>query len=220
MVLRGIEAALERLVEGTFSRAFKSELQPVELGKRLIKELDSSKKLDVNGRSIAPNHFLLNLAPSDFESFTSIEGSLVKELTSTARTYAREKDLGFVGPLEILIEADERLKVGMCNVHPTFDETLDEEAKSGAVLEGLAGVTYDLYLRDMVIGRGVECDVVLVDENVSRRHAQLLPSADTFEISDLGSTNGIRVNGNDCGRAVLKDGDELEVGTVKLWFRQ
>lgn len=220
MVLKGIEAALEKLVEGTFSRAFKSELQPVELGKRLIKELESGRKLDVNGRSIAPNHYLFKLAPSDHESFTALEDSLVKELVTSARTYAAEKDLGFIGPLEILIEADDRVKVGMCTVHPTFDETLDESAKSDAVLEGLAGVTYDLYLRHMVIGRQTDCDVVLADENVSRNHAELIPSADTFELSDLDSTNGIKVNGKSCGRAVLKDGDEIEIGTVKLWFRQ
>ncbi len=220
MVLKGIEAALEKLVEGTFSRAFKSELQPVELGKRLIKELESARKLDVNGRSIAPNHYLFNLAPSDHESFEPISESLIKELMASARTYARDKDLGFVGPLEILIESDDRVKVGMCTVHPTFDETLDESAKSDAILEGLAGATYELYLRDMVIGRQTDCDVVLADENVSRRHAELIPSADTFELSDLGSTNGIKVNGKTCGRAVLKDGDAIEIGTVKLWFRQ
>ena len=220
MVLKGIEAALEKLVEGTFSRAFKSELQPLELGKKLIKELEAGRKLDVNGRAITPNNYVISVSESDYESLGTIEVSLLKELHATARTYVQEKELGFVGPLEITIVPSDQVKVGLCKLHPTFDENLDATTKSDAILEGLGGISYELYLRVMTIGRNSDCDIVLADDNVSRRHVELIPSADSFEISDLSSTNGIKVNGQPCGRAVLRDGDEIEVGTVKLWFRQ
>ena len=219
-MLKGIEAALERLVEGTFSRAFKSELQPVELGKRLIKEIDSSRKLDVNSRPIAPNSFLFHLSPADYDSLSSIESSLVKELCSTARAYVRSEDLGFVGPVEVTFESEESVKVGLCKVYPTFDENMDEGSKSTCTLEALGGVVHDLYHRTMTIGRVNECDIVVADENVSRRHAEISPVGDTFEIVDLGSTNGIKINGERMPKAELIDGDEILIGPVQLWFRQ
>jgi len=220
MGLKNIEDILERLVEGVFSRAFKSEMHPIELGRRLIKEIDSNRKLDVKGRAIAPNSFVVSLSPEDYLSFVSVETSIVKELAATAREYARSEDLGFLGPLSVSLKKDDKAKVGLSRVITTYDDSLDEGEDSHCWIEGQGGVIHQLKNRVMSLGRLNECDIVIDDENISRRHAELKPVGDTFELVDLGSTNGCKVNGTRKRTFELKDGDEIILGPAKLWFRQ
>jgi len=220
MGLKNIEDVLERLVEGMFSRAFKSELHPVELGRILIKEVDTNRKLDVQGRSVAPNCYSISLSPEDYKHFSSIEKSITKELTATLREYARRENLGFLGPVKVSLNKDEKTKIGLAKVLPTFDDSLEEDSLSHCWLEGHGGVKYSLKNKLMVIGRLNECDVVIEDENISRRHAELKPSGDTFVLIDLGSTNGCKVNGKRKKKTLLEEGDEITFGPVRLWFRQ
>lgn len=71
-----------------------------------------------------------------------------------------------------------------------------------------------------VVGRAAECDLRLDDPSVSRRHAELRYDGRDIEVSDLGSTNGIRLNGNAVAQAVLRDGDRVDVGSTSLVFRR
>ena len=70
MGLQGIERGLERMVEGVFSRAFKSSLRPIELGRRLVREMDDHRSVDVKGRTIVPNDFTFSLSTQDHATFT------------------------------------------------------------------------------------------------------------------------------------------------------
>jgi pSer/pThr/pTyr-binding forkhead associated (FHA) protein len=70
----------------------------------------------------------------------------------------------------------------------------------------------------LVIGRLPECQVVLQDSNVSRRHAELRRNGDGVILTDLGSTNGTRVNGTPVREQLLASGDEVSVGSTKLIF--
>ena len=107
MVLRNFEDRLERLVEGMFARAFRSGLQPVELGRRLVKEMDASRTLDVRGRTLAPNRFVIRVSPEDQQRFAQVQQSLVQELHATVREHAAAEELTFLDGGVYLSQAGE-----------------------------------------------------------------------------------------------------------------
>lgn len=219
MVLKSFEDRLERMVEGMFSRAFKSGLQPVEVGRRLIREMEASRTVDVSGRSLAPNRFVIRISDEDYERFSEFEKSLIAELAATVRGYAAQENLSFIGRVSVELQVDPAVRVGMFRLHPSYDERLPEVEPDGW-LEGPDGVRHQLKNGVMTIGRVSTGDIVLSDPNISRRHAELHPLGDTYQLVDLGSTNGCKVNGQRIERQVLVDGDELTFGPVTLRFRR
>ena len=110
MGIRGFERRLERLVEGTFARAFKSGLRPVELGRRLVREMDDNRSVGVRGGTVVPNAFTVALSASDLEQFEGVQDSLVRELGEAAREHARDEGYSFMGPVEVdlLVDAPAR----------------------------------------------------------------------------------------------------------------
>ncbi len=219
MVLRSFEDRLERLVEGVFSRAFKSGLQPVEIGRRLVREMEASRTVDASGRALAPNRFVIRLSSDDAERFAQVQDSLVAELGATVRGYASQHRLNFLGMISIEFETDPGLRVGMFRLHPSYDDRI-ASTEPGGWLEGPNGAFYRLRNEVMTIGRLSTCDVVVDDQNVSRQHAELHPVEQSFQLVDLGSTNGCRVNGVRVDRHYLTDGDEIALGPVRLRFRR
>jgi hypothetical protein len=219
MVLRSFEDRLERLVEGVFSRAFKSGLQPVEIGRRLVREIDASRTVDSDGRALAPNRFVIRLSSEDAQRFVEVHDSLVSELTATVRGYASQQRLHFLGRISVELQTDPSLRVGIFRLHPSYDERI-ADTEPGGWLEGPGGVHHRLRNSVMTVGRLSTADIVVDDQNVSRQHAELHPHGDTFQLVDLGSTNGCRVNGNRVARHVLADGDEIALGPVRLVYRR
>lgn len=219
MVLKSFEDRLERIVEGVFSRSFKSGLQPVEIGRRLIREMDASRTVDVSGRALAPNRFVVRMAEEDYERFLEVQRSLIAELAATVRGYAAQEGLSFLGRVSVELQTEPSLRVGMFRLHPSYDERLPEVEPDGW-LEGPNGTRYQLKNGVMSIGRLSTADIMLADQNVSRQHAELHPVGDTYQLVDLGSTNGCKVNGQRIERQVLVDGDEITLGPIKLRFRR
>ena len=219
MVLKNFEDRLERIVEGVFSRSFKSGLQPVEIGRRLIREMDASRTVDVSGRALAPNRFVIRMSEEDFQRFHDVQRSLIAELAATVRGYAAQENLSFLGRVSVELQTDPSLRVGLFRLHPSYDERLPEVEPDGW-MEGPGGMRYQLKNGVMTIGRLSTADIVLNDQNVSRRHAELHPVGDTYQLVDLGSTNGCKVNGQRIERQVLVDGDEITLGPIKLRFRR
>ncbi len=202
-----------------FARAFRTGLQPVEVGRRLIRELDTNRSLDVSGRSIGPNRFTVKLASEDFTKFSAIRESLIGELSTSVREHAQSERLLFLGRVVVELVEDAQLTVGMFRVHSSFDETTAAAAPP-AYLELPEGQRVELGTRIATIGRLPESDVVLADPNASRHHAELHPDGDTYLLVDLGSTNGSKINGERANRRLLADGDELTFGILTLVFHQ
>ncbi len=219
MVLRSFEDRLERLVEGVFSRAFKSGLQPVEVGRRLVREMEASRTVDVGGRGLAPNRFVIRVSIDDFQRFAQVQETLLAELTATVRGYASQEGLSFLGRVSIEFQADPTLRVGVFRLHPSYDERISG-GDADTWIEGLDGTHHQLKDRVMTIGRLSTSDIVIDDQNVSRQHAELHPVGDSYELIDLGSTNGCKVNGQRIDRHVLVDGDEITLGPVRLRYRR
>ena len=112
MGLQQFERRLERLVEGVFARAFRSGLQPVELGRRITREMDLRRTVAPRG-TLAPNHFTVALSEADRQRFAPIEDELVGELVDLARDHARSEGYLFLGAVQIELMTDADLSPGM-----------------------------------------------------------------------------------------------------------
>lgn len=213
MGLQGFERRLERLVEGVFAKAFRSGLTPVEVGRRLTREMDVQRTADMRGM-LVPNHFTVALSPADRQRFESFEAAFVRELGEAAREHARSEGYRFIGPVEIELETDDSLTPGMF----LLSGTVQEGAAVGSVVlpEGDRIPVGD---DPLTIGRLPECDIVLADSKVSRRHAEIRrDGASVVSVVDLNSTNGTLVNGAGVRERVLTDGDEITVGGTVLRY--
>ncbi len=110
-VLRSIEGSIERLFEGVFGRAFRTHVQPVELARKLAKEMDEHRSVSVS-RVYVPNEYTIYLSPADREQFVSYEGSLVGELQEYLTEHARRETYALLTPPRVQFLVDEDLAVG------------------------------------------------------------------------------------------------------------
>ncbi len=109
--MKQFEQRLERLVEGVFAKTFRSGLEPVELGRRLTREMDMERIVGVNGL-VAPNHFKISLSPDDSRRFDTVAEALTRELAEAVRDHARDGGYSFMGPVKVELEEDDSLGKG------------------------------------------------------------------------------------------------------------
>lgn len=220
MGLQQFERRLERMVEGAFARAFRGGLQPVEIGRRLTREMDLRRTVAPKG-TLAPNDFVVVLSPADRARFASIEDELVEELVAVARDHAEVERYSFVGPVTVTMETDEGLNPGIVLVS---GEMSRNEAAVRARLLLPDGQAITLGAEAVTIGRLPECTVVLADPNVSRLHAEVRPVApgsSDYQVADRGSTNGTKVNGLPLtGARQLSSGDTITLGATTIGFER
>jgi hypothetical protein len=248
-VLRNLEAKLGGLVEGAFSRAFKSSVQPVELAQKLAREMEESQMVSVS-RVYVPNHYRVFLSPEDREQFASYEPALRKELSDYLLEHARQEGLALTSRPQVEFMTDERLELGEFGIQAQLLEAEADEEPVGADVAPSAGdfghtMVYSpdraarkleaptsraqallvgegrrsvLSGERVLIGRSRECDVVLSDPNTSRRHAEVRRDGEGWTVVDLGSTNGIKVNGRRVDQAALEPGDRITLGLTELTF--
>jgi Protein of unknown function (DUF3662)/FHA domain len=217
MGIKGFEGRLERAVEGTFSRLFRSGLSPVEFGRKLVREMDGNRTVGVDGRTLVPNSFAFRVAPSDHEQLEDLFGTLHRELADAAREHARDERYGFVGPVEVSIDEDESLRGGVLGLDARFAEGEGGLPPGSLLLPTGDRVPLGEYI--VSVGRQNDCTIVLGDPNVSRHHAEVRPSGEGFVVVDLGSTNGTKVNGTRVAEQPLHDGDEVTFGNTVMHFQ-
>jgi hypothetical protein len=225
-ILRDFERRLEGLVEGLFAKTSRSGLQPVELAKRLMREMDAGKVVGLRG-VVAPNRFAFTLSVADGAQFEKAEQALAGELQQVARDVAGERGWGLVGPPEVEFEIDEDLRRGQFRLEASLVEGEEQiapaPAGTGATLvlhEGGAARTVRIGDATATIGRLPECEVVVHDPGASRRHAQISRQGGVWTVTDLGSTNGTQVNGQTMQQRALADGDRITIGTSVIEFRE
>jgi hypothetical protein len=247
-VLKSLENKIAGLVEGTFSRAFRSEVRPVEIARKLAREMEEHKSFSVS-RTYAPNEYRVFLSPRDRERFAGYESALTAELAGYLLEHARRERLTLLSRPVIEFETDYRLGLGEFGIQTRVAQPEDEEvspapeAQSGRTMiysnaervsepleeRGRARAQTPLLLIDgkrvvinaggATIGRGRQSDIVLNDPNVSRQHAEIRPRGGSWVITDLGSTNGSQLNGRRLdGSEVLRPGDEIELGASLMTF--
>jgi hypothetical protein len=228
-VLRNFETRLERGIEGFFKAAFRSGLQPIEIAKRILREMDVAKTVGVKEIWV-PNRYTLTVSPADRERFASMEGALIRELENVVSEGARENRYGLVARPEVVFDTDEGLKKGDLIVSaelseapgpPTGEEpvTAPEGAAARLVLEG-GKDEWPLEVERAVIGRMSGSEVEIQDPGASRRHAEIRRDGEDFVVVDLGSTNGTLLNDAPVTEASLENGDKITIGRTVLEFRK
>ena len=215
MGLQQVERRLERLVEGVFSKAFRGGLQPVELARRLVREMEAGRTVSTRG-TVAPNHAVVTISEFDAERFETFADALVLELEEAMREHARDRGYRFIGPVKVELYQDPDFKKSEYTL--TADVRQGPGGMPAAALVLIDGTRIAIGEDPVVIGRSPESDVKLTDSTVSRRHAQIVRDGDAWFVRDLGSSNGTKVNGTGITDHMLEDGDEVKVGAVTLRF--
>ena len=218
-ILDRFERRLDRLVNGAFARAFKAEVQPVEIASELQRECDDHAAIVSRGRTIVPNSFTVSLSPSDFERLTVYREALSRELADVVREHAGAQGYTFVGPLAVDINRDDDLETGLFRVLGEAEpgEIPPDTHLPRAWLD-VAGQQVPLTQEVSIIGRGTEADVQITDPGVSRRHA-MVRLRPTPNVADLGSTNGTLIDEVLSEQADLVDGSIITVGNTRIVFR-
>jgi hypothetical protein len=249
-VLQTFERRLGGLVEGAFARVFKGEVQPAEIASALQRESDDRKEVVARGRVLAPNSYVVELGDRDYRRLEEWADPLGEELAAMVKEHAADSGYSFVGPVEVGFEHRRDIGTGVFRIRsgmhaadaaaepvpaaaPKAGEPAAQPASPSPTPAGAyphrprvllsAGDEESAYFLThavTVIGRASECDLRLEDPGVSRKHAEIRYSDGRVGVVDLGSTNGISVNGKQAERVELKDGDRIDIGHSTLIFRR
>lgn len=220
-LLDRFEDRLDRLVNGAFARAFKSEVQPVEIAAALQREMDDRAAVVGRGRTVVPNVFTADLSPEDDERLSVYRNALEGELATLVGDYAREQDYALMGPVEVTLARDDDLETGIFRIHSEARAAVVADA--GTAVPGqpsvlIGGTAYPLVRAVTRIGRGSDADIRIEDPGVSRLHCEIV-IGNPAVVRDLQSTNGISVDGERVTQAALVDGSTLLVGKTTLVYR-
>jgi hypothetical protein len=215
MGLQGFERRLERLVEGTFAKAFRTGLEPVEIGRKIARALDTARVIGVKGGWVVPNDIVVYLSPADLERFSSYVDLLGRELADAAREHARDEGYQFLGPVTVALLEDDELHRGQLHVVAEIVE--GQWTRLGALVMP-DGRRLTLSDQTATIGRLPDCTIPISDPQASRHHAEIRPHGDGFIVVDLGSMNGTSVNGMAISQHRLEDGDEIGIGSTIIRF--
>ncbi|MGW3911916.1 FhaA domain-containing protein [Streptomyces sp. NPDC005070] len=275
-VLKKFEQRLEGLVNGTFAKVFKSEVQPVEIAGALQRECDNNATIWNRDRTVVPNDFIVELSTPDFERLSPYSGQLGDELAGMVRDYAKQQRYTFMGPIKVHLEKADDLDTGLYRVRSrtlasSASQQSPERAPAGPAQAGprgaqggygyppsaappmpsapppggrpgmapmgarppagpaaggrmrhwveINGSRHQISRPTLVLGRSTEADVRIDDPGVSRRHCEIRTGTPST-IQDLGSTNGIVVDGQHTTRATLRDGSRIVVGSTTIIYRQ
>ncbi|AZK95232.1 MULTISPECIES: FhaA domain-containing protein [Streptomyces] len=273
-VLKRFEQRLEGLVNGTFAKVFKSEVQPVEIAGALQRECDNNATIWNRDRTVVPNDFIVELSTPDYERLSPYSGQLGDELAGLVRDYAKQQRYTFMGPIKVHLEKADDLDTGLYRVRsrtlasstsqvpdrgpdrggagypsrpaggppgaPPMPSTPPPGGRPGLAAVGsdrrpggpgplpgaqvrcwieINGTRHQISRATLVLGRSTEADVRIDDPGVSRRHCEIRTGTPPT-IQDLGSTNGIVVDGQHTTRATLRDGSRIVVGSTTIVYRQ
>ena len=222
------EKKVEGAVSGAFARAFKGDVQPVEIAARLQRELDAEAKLLSRDKRLVPNEFKVGLSQHDHDKLAPYATTLNAELATALRNHARETGYVFNGPVKVVFELDSSLPTGrftvdseaVAGITPRSGRASETSINRAPLVLEVNGTRHPLQPPGMVIGRGTEADLRINDPGISRRHAQIRVNAAgpqvQIDIVDLGSTNGITVDGQRVQQAALQEGSRIEIGSTRM----
>ena len=234
-LLSNLEHRLDRIVNGSFSKAFKSQVDPVELAAALQQELDLQATLTA-GRTVTPNVFVIDLSTADFKRLQPYLPNLTAELAEVAKAHIVNQRYAVLGRLSIGFTHDSSLETGTLRIRSEatanvagpaaqVDPRLAPQVPAAvtapsrtATLTTVDGRTYTLTKPVTVIGRGEQADVPLTDASASRAHCEVVLGSEIL-LRDLGSTNGTMVDGVPAHEVALRNGSIIRIGDTTLTYR-
>lgn len=222
-LLDNFEKKLDRLVNGAFAKAFKAEVQPVEIAAGLQRELDDRATVVSRARTVVPNVFVIELSPHDHQRLADFESTVNEELAQLVREYAQQQRYSFVGAAEVSLAGNPELGTGVFRIRSEVRPGQEAPTPAAPAAPGgqphleVDGLTYPLRAVTR-LGRGTDVDIRIDDPGVSRHHAEIVLGTDV-SIRDLGSTNGTYVDGRVVASQTLRDGARIQLGSTTLTFR-
>jgi Protein of unknown function (DUF3662)/FHA domain len=235
-----MEEGIQRAVNGAFAKAFRSEVQPVEIASALRREADTKATIVSRGRTLVPNSYIVELGHADHSRLGEWEDALSVELADVVSEHAGQQQYAFVGAVTVRFEEADDLDTGVFRVrsHTTRGSRQRPPAAAPAPIAPAqapqqpagrpAGTQANqpwlevdgrpLALKPglSVVGRGTEADVVVDDPGVSRKHAELHYDGRDVRLVDLGSTNGTFVDGERVSTVTLQEGSRITMGRSKI----
>jgi Protein of unknown function (DUF3662)/FHA domain len=226
--LQKFEQKLEAMISGAFARAFRSAVQPVEIAAALQRECDNNAQILSRQRRMAPNDFHVELAQTDLDRLAPYDTALAQELAQQVQDHADQQSYVFPGPVTIAFEAADDLTTGRFRIRSraqakvTGNATHTQVRRARALLE-VNGTRHPLHPPGIVVGRGTEADIRINDPGVSRRHVEFevavgsgSPDELRLSVRDLGSTNGMLVDGHRISHTGLRDGSTVKIGNTEM----
>lgn len=214
-ILDGFEKGLERLVTGAFSKTFKSELQPIEIGAAIKADMDAKASVVSRDRILVPNTFTVSLASEDFKRMQSLGDNLIAELADQISRHAHRQKFQLGGALSLKIAEDGSLNVGQVSV---VSNTADVEVSWTPALD-VAGTRYVLSKARTTVGRDGSADIQVEDNGLSRQHFEILWDGKRGGVRDLGSTNGTKVNGRPITEIGVEADSVISAGRTEFVFK-
>lgn len=231
-----VERFFERLVERPSARIFRTKLQPLQILRRIERAMESERGIE--GRpGLVPDQFVVHIHPDDLAGLGSAS-DVAGELASGALTFARSHGYALRDRPRVTLQPSPRLRPGEVEVQAAVTPARDEPAADRPLDAGTRVFEVPVVRAPDVtiqvkepnqparhvpatgapirIGRAPDCELVLRDSRASRRHARLTARDGVLVLTDLGSTNGTRVNGHRVSEVVLGAGDRITIGETTL----
>jgi len=222
-ILSDFEDRIGGAIEGFFAEAFRSPVQPVEIARVLAREMDDNRVVGV-GRVHVPSTYVVSLSEEDLEKLAAFADVLAGELSTYLVSHTRERSYHLSSRPTVSIVSCSDLKLGRFSVavDPSVVTTAPGDSGPALATITVGGTHHDIVLAGerMIVGRLAECAIWLDDANTSRRHAAFVSEDDGWAVEDLGSTNGVKVNGEPITRQTLSDGDVITIGITRLVFHR
>lgn len=237
-IFKDFERKLEGLFEGVMLRGFKSGVHPVEVGKKLVRELEGHKTIGVE-RVYVPNRYEVGLSPKDYSRFESYQAVMATELENLLINYVKEHGYAVLDRPRVRLVEVERRREGEFWIKSRIEGELPPssekvETHEGILKRGRAGgpgvlelldsgdvsPIFDLDKHAVQIGRIADNDIVLPDPNVSRVHVRVERRDSSYFITDLSSTNGTWVNEQRVEARQLEENDVIRLGSTRFIFRR
>lgn len=240
---RSVEEKLENLYENWIGKVFKGPLKPGEIASKTIRVMVRNKKVSIN-KTYVPNYYQISLSKEDYLQIQPILDSFSEEISETLLANAEERNLTILGKPQVTFEINSELSQGQLTIITKYLEVnntkiVDEDKKNleDTLTFSKEKLSHTLVQNDWIlhvvqgpdkgkkfkipsgvltIGRKPENDIVLNDSSISRIHARLKLQNNKLAITDLGSTNGVIVNGLQTPESQLFAGDEIILGQSKL----
>ena len=213
--LDNFEKGLERVVNGAFTKTFKSELQPVEISGHIRAEMDSKASILSRDRILAPNTFTVSLSVPDFKRMAALGDSLIEELTELATKHAKKQGFQFGAALAIKLVEDSTLNLGQVSVR---SNTQNHEIEWMATLE-VNGQRFMLKVGQTSIGRDVTADIQIQDTGLSRVHFAIIWDGRNAAAKDLKSTNGTRIDGRPISEVAISNDTQIQAGSNTFVYK-
>ena len=223
-VLDRFEKSVEGAVNGVFAKFGSKDLQPVDLSSALEREIDKEAMPVTRDRTVAPNEYRFKLSTPDFNNIVEWGAeTLANELADNLTQYAKSQNYAFVGPVVVIFEEDLELSKGDYRLSSesvqgnTVPVTTDAQTEDCPMLE-IGEHQYLLTESKTIIGRGSDCDIVIDDPGISRKHLEIDITDNGVIARDLGSTNGTYVEGHQVPAATLLDGNTITIGRTRILY--